>query len=362
MSGSVWTDVSTSATGTKYTPVSTSAPKTTTATATSLLSSTVASVKDTLSMAQLQKQFGIAAAVISADPSLSAALNKILGTGGGSMITDTALQEQIIKNTDWYRKQTDTQRTFDYAKATNPGQFAADLQANASAIVRQYTAMGVPITAAEAMTYAEQMMKQSAIVDGKTVTYDQNWLNQAMSDAIKFDTTNDINGRVVYTGLTGKLETIAQTLYKTAYDYGFPQTVSNDRFQGWFESNLRGLVAGTVNANDIDNELVTRAKSFAPGMAAYLDRGQTLRDAANPWLQAIADTWDMDVNSIDLNNDYVQRALNYQDEKTKEIAPMNLYDTKKMARRSANFDATQKAKEEKTAMASLILKDFGFLG
>jgi hypothetical protein len=41
---------------------------------------------------------------------------------------------------------------------------------------------------------------------------------------------------------------------------------------------------------------------------------------------------------------------------------MNLYDTKKMARRSPKWDMTQAAKEEKTSIASRILQDFGFLG
>jgi hypothetical protein len=42
---------------------------------------------------------------------------------------------------------------------------------------------------------------------------------------------------------------------------------------------------------------------------------------------------------------------------------VNLYDAKKMARRNAKmFDATQTAKEEKTRIASTVLRDMGFLG
>jgi len=118
---------------------------------------------DKLSMAMLQKMYGITAAVINNDPSLLAALNKILGADGGPMITDPALQEAIVKGTSWYRDQTDTQRQFDFAKATNPGQFAADLQKNASNIVKQFASMGLPISASEAIEYANNMMKQAII-------------------------------------------------------------------------------------------------------------------------------------------------------------------------------------------------------
>lgn len=324
-------------------------------------STTVPMTTDRLSMAQLQAQFGITAAVINNDPSLLAALNRILGVDGGPMITDPALQEAIVKGTSWYRDQTDTQRSYDYARATNPGQFAADLQKNASNIVKQYASMGLTISANQAVEYANNMMKQAIIKDGKVVRFDQDYLNKLMADSIKFVKTNSIDGRVVYTGLAGKLETMASKLYGMARDYGFQQTTSNASFDKWFEASMKGLVAGTLNPEDVDNDLQARAKSFAPGLARFIDQGQTLREAADPWLKAIADTWEMDIDQVDLNDDYVQRAINMQDEKG-NFTTMNLYDTKKLARRSAKWDTTQTAKEEKTSIASRILKDFGFLG
>lgn len=324
-------------------------------------STTTPMATDKLSMAQLQAQYGITAAVIANNPSLLAALNRILGADGGPMITDPALQEAIVKGTTWYRDNTDTQRQYDYYKATNPGQFAADLQKNASNIVKQWSSMGLTISANQAIEYANNMMKQAIIKDGKVVRFDQDYLNQIMADSIKFTKTNSIDGRVVYTGLAGKLETMAGELYKAARDYGFEQTTSNANFTKWFEASMKGLVAGTLNPEDVDNQLQDRAKSFAPGLAKFIDQGQTLRQAADPWLQAIADTWETDINAIDLNDDFVQRAINVQD-KDGNFTTMNLYDTKKLARRSSKWDETQTAKEEKTSIANRILKDFGFLG
>ena len=333
--------------------------------------STAAGTKtDTLSMSQLQKQFGIAAAVIGADSSLKSALDKILGVGGGPMITDPALQEQIVKGTSWYRSQTDKQRSFAYAKETNPGQFAADLQTNASAIIKQFFDNGIKISAADAITYAQQMMQQSVIVDGKVISYDQKYLDGLMSKAIDFSKKsviggtkdakgNYISGTIIY-DLDGKLETAAKALYDTAWQYGFPATVSNERFSQWFEASLKGLTAGTLTPEQVDDELQQRAISAFPGVALRIQRGETLRQAADAQLQGLADTWEVDKDSIDLNNDYVQRALNNQNEKG-EIIPMSIYETKKLARRSPDFDHTSIAKEEKTGIASRILKDFGFL-
>lgn len=319
---------------------------------------------DKFSMASLQAKYSIAASVLKANPSLQDALNKILGANGEGMITDEYLQEQIIKQTDWYRTQTDKQRQFDYAKQTNPAQFQADLQANASEIVRKFAANGLKITAQEAITYGEQMMKSSIIQDGKVISYDSNYLNQLMANAIDFTQTGKVGtaDKVVYTKLSGNLETLAQSLYKQAWDYGYDKTMSNAGFTNWFETSMKGLVAGTLNAAQIDDQLQSRAKSFAPGLSNLIDQGQTLRQAADPWLQAMAGVWETDASSIDLNDEYVQRALNVTDEKG-NVKPVNLYDAKKLARRDkVKFDATQQAKEEKTRIANTILRDFGFLG
>ena len=169
-----------------------------------------------------------------------------------------------------------------------------------------------------------------------------------------------VGNRIIY-DLDGKLETLSNTLYKQAYDYGFPSTVSNENFSNWFESTVKGLVSGTLNPEDIDTQLKERAISTFPGLSQQIQRGETLRTAAEPWLKAIADTWEVDPNSLDLNNDYVQRVLNNQDDKG-NIAPMNLYEAKKTARRSSQWNYTSTAKEEKTSIASKLLQDFGFLG
>jgi murein DD-endopeptidase MepM/ murein hydrolase activator NlpD len=330
-----------------------------------VITTTTAQTVDKFSMAELQAKYSIAAAVLKANPSLQDALNKILGgPNGEGMVTDPYLQEQLIKKTDWYRTQTDKQRQFDYAKETNPAQFQADLAANSQEIVRKFAANGLKITAQEAIAYGEQMMKSAVIQNGKVITYDTNYLNQMMANAIDFTQTGKVGttDKVVYTKLSGNLETLAQSLYKQAWDYGYDKTMSNAGFTNWFETSMKGLVAGTLQPAQIDDQLQARAKSFAPGLSSLIDQGQTLRQAADPWLQAMSDVWEIgDTNQIDLNDEYVQRALNVTDEKG-NVQPINLYDTKKLARRSSKWDTTQNAKEEKTRIANTILRDFGFLG
>lgn len=329
------------------------------------VSSTVTGKQDSLDMEQLADEWSVAAAYLGTDKSLQDALNRIMGVDASGkkisgMITDKNLQIQVLKSTDWYKQSTDDWRKFQVFKNTNPGQFSADLQTNAQAIVKNYASAGITIDADKAVKLAEQMMMKSAIIDGKTVLYDQDYMRKTMAQSIDFNKTKTVNNVKIY-DLSGGLETLSNQLYKTAWDYGFPATTSNAGFSTWFEKTIKGLVDGTVNKEDVDNELQARAISMFPGLTQQIQSGQTLRQAADPWLNAISSELETDPNSLDLNNDTVQQVLNYQDEKG-NVSPMNLYSARKKARKDPKWDFTQKAKEEKTGIANRILQDFGFLG
>jgi LysM repeat protein len=313
--------------------------------------------QDTLDDNALAARFSIAASILNQDESLKKVLNQILA----KKVTDPNLQMAMLKETDWFKNNTDDWRKYQFYKDSNPATYQADLQKNAEAFIRKYHAMGVKIDAPTAIKLAEQAMMKSANVNGAIVNYDENYFNQIMANSLDFSKKRTLpNGKIVY-DLSGKTETIANTLYKTAWDYGYQASVSNKGFSSWLENNVKGLIAGTINPEDVDNELQSRAKSMFPGLASQISAGQTLRQAADPWINALANEWEEDPYSMDLNDDFLYRVLNYQDEKG-NVSPMSLYQAKVMARRSPKWQYTSKAKEEYTNIGQKILQDFGFLG
>ena len=323
--------------------------------------------QDTLSMESLSAKFSIAASVLKSDPSLLQALYRIMGmdkTGKkktGTQITDPALQKQILMQTDWFAKNTEDYRKYQFAKQTNPTTFAADLKTNAEAIVKAYVTAGIKITAQEAIDLAQQVMMKSTVSNGKVVTFDANYLKRVMAGAIDFSKTKTVGGVTVF-DTYGQVETITQSLYKKAQDYGYTTSSSKEGFSQWMENSVRGIMAGTLNINDVDNEMQKRAESMFPGLAAQLQTGKTLREAADPWLTAIANTWELNPKDLDLNDPTVQAVLNNQDDKG-NVIPMNLMQAKTAARRNKEkWQFTGQAKEEYTNIGQKILQDFGFLG
>jgi hypothetical protein len=231
---------------------------------------------------------------------------------------------------------------------------------NTNTLLTKYKAAGIPITAQEATAMAEKLMMKSQRVDGKLTVYDDTFINKTIAASIDFTKKRIVNGITLY-DLSGNTETLANQLYEMAWDYGFQSTKSNKGFDQWLQNSVRGLVAGDITEEDIKADLTNSAASMFPGLTAQLSRGQTLREAADPWLKAISDTWEIDQETLDLNDDFVNRILNQQDEKG-NVTPMNLYQAKTAARKSPKWQFTERAKEEYTGMGQKILQDFGFLG
>lgn len=312
--------------------------------------------QDTLSMEQLTAKYAIAAAILNSDKTLQDALNRILA----GKITDPALQLAEIQKSEWFLKNSEDFRKFQVAKTKDPATFEADLIKNTNALILKYKAAGIPITTQEATSMAEKLMMKSQRVNGKTVVYDDTFINNALASAVDFSKKRTI-GNVTLYDLAGNTEKLANQLYDMAWDYGFQSTKSNKGFDQWLQNSVRGLIAGTTTEEDLKAELTNQAASAFPGLAAQLSRGQTLREAADPWLKALADTWEVDQDTLDLNDDYVNRVLNQTDEKG-NVTPMNLYQVKTAARKSPKWQYTERAKEEYTGMGQKILQDFGFLG
>lgn len=302
---------------------------------------------------------GYAASILKKFPELTDVLRGILKEG----IVDPALIAGRITSSDWFKSYLPSYLEVEKQRqAMSPDIWNARVKAAAEKIKVQFIDAGANIDDATALKYAEQMIYGST-GDVRTEDFeefDQDWLQETISDAIDFTKTKEVNG-VKFYDLSGKAEETAQALYKAAYDYGVDSSMSNASFTNWFESSVRRVLDGDAAVQDVDDELVDMAISRFPGLASQLQRGLTLRDAADPYLKAISDVLEYDAGTFDLNDDLVQRVLNNVDE-SGNFKPMSLYDAKLAARRDPRWQYTSKAKTEYTDIASDILKDFGFLG
>jgi hypothetical protein len=313
---------------------------------------------DKLKMKDLRRDFGIAAGVLDEFPELKKTLKEIISMG----VTDPGRQLAMLRETDWFQKH--TQQWMDVEKARlekDPRIWASLVDQRAEEIRIAYEQAGAAVPSDDDLdSMAENLMRGSGW-DGKSFEiYDDKWLRGRIARAIDFSKTKMIDG-VQVADLTGAAGDLATKLYDTAYQFGVDSSMSNTVFKDWFGKTMTGLIDGSMAEEQIDDELRNMAMSRFPGLSQQIQRGLTVRQAADPYLTALGSALEMDPSTLGLDDNLVQQVLNTTDE-TGQFKPMSIYDTKLLARKDERWQYTGQAKQEYTDMASKILRDFGFLG
>jgi hypothetical protein len=315
---------------------------------------------DKLNLGNLARDFGIAAATLKGNEELNSVLSGILNdmrTNGTEYAERDIVQK--IQETNWYKTHLTEYLQKEKDRAAKPEVWEGLKRAKATRIMEQYAASGAEISQDDALVIAEKLMYASGTdANGEMQIYDDTWLKDQIASSIDFSKTSKV-GDFEFYDLSGAAGQTATSLYKLANDYGIDSSMSNQAFTNWFEASTKGLIDGTLQQEDVDDELVSMAVSKFPGFAQQLQRGITLKDAVNPYIKTIADTLGYDETMIDLNDNLVKKVLNSVDEQG-NFKPMSLYDAELEARRDQRFQYTETAKKEKTDIAAQILKDFGF--
>ena len=315
---------------------------------------------DELDLDQLASMYGIAYATLQNNEDLMAVLVDIQDKASrGITVTDRDIQTAIA-NTDWYRNHLNAYKEAERSRAEySPELFDELMNQKADEIIEQYEEQGAVIDPETARKYAEQLFYGSGRNEsGELEFYNDEWLGEQIAQSIDFSKTKTINGVEMY-DLEGMAAENAQLLYEYAYDYGVDSSMSNETFNSWFQKSLQGVMDGSLDETDIEGEMQEMALSRFPGLAPQLQRGLSVREAADPYLRAVQD--ELELATVDLDDDLVQSILNNVDGEGNH-KPVSLYDARLRARKDPRWQRTYQAKQEYTDIASQIAQDFGFLG
>lgn len=311
--------------------------------------------RDKFDITRFTSQYSVPAAIINSDPEILE-VAKWLQANPDAPIADVVLK---IQETNWGKNTSTNRRYWESFAQTKPTDFELVLGEIQTKIEAQYKKAGLTIGQSESRDMATKLLYGSERdQSGNLVRYDQKWVDRQIANSIDFTKTRTVGG-VQVLNVSGSAEKVAQDLYSVAYNYGIDSSMSNQAFKDWFGRTARAVMAGDMDMQQADDEIVDMARSRFPGMSSYFDRGINLRTAADPWIETIKDV--LEVGDVDLNDDLFQRIINNTDEQG-NFRPMSLYEARLAARKDPRWDYTGQAKEEKTDIASKILADFGFLG
>lgn len=244
-----------------------------------------------------------------------------------------------FQGTAWYRTHGQAYRQAYEQQLDDPATWAENTRKQSSSIADNAAAMGVKLDA----TSLNKLVTDS-LVNGWTDNDLKNHLGLMVQA---------VGGSGHYGGTAGDMES---DLRKTAADFG--QQISDQTLL----NTIRSISAGDSTVNDYKALAMKRAQDMYPGWADDMKRGASLRDVADPYIESMAQTLELNPADIDLFDPTVQYALTAkgQQNPNDKTQGFNMYDFQKRLRADPRWTRTKQAQDATSAAATKVLSDFGF--
>lgn len=282
-----------------------------------------------LSHKELAESYGFAYSFLRSDKSLWALFDQaVKGTWSAEKF---AAQ---LKNTSWYRKNSESVRQYKFQWATDPATVKArhaQVSAQISDLAHQ---MGARVSAV-----GLNRLTQSALM----YQWNDNQLRDQLSRYVK-----------VYKGVfAGQAGDDAEKLRNTAYRNGI--NVSSASIQKW----VMDISAGRNNVNNIEEWMRQQAARMSPTHAKELAAGMDLYDIAQPYMQSAAKILEINPADVDLFSPEIRSALNGKGADGKP-ASKSLWQFEQDLKKDPRWLKTKNAQDNLMQTTRGILKDFGF--
>lgn len=249
---------------------------------------------------------------------------------------DADLFTAHLKNTKWWKATSDANRQAQAMAKQDPATYKATLAAHRAAVDQLATKMGAILS-----NGAKDKLAKNILHYGWNDAQIQNFLGKYI----------DFNDKHVLGGLAGQAY---QQLKSYAYDNGVSMS----------EQSLKNAAAYVTRGVSTMEDQIGNIRGIAmgayPAFADQLEAGQSMRDIASPYVQAMAQTLELPDTDIDVFNPKIKNALNRVGQDGKP-APMSLTDFTNYLRDTPDWRRTANAQTATMAVGRQVLADFGLV-
>lgn len=277
----------------------------------------------------LAEQYGYAYSFLKSDKTLWSAFLKAVKAGD-----DATAFAAAVKNTSWYKKNSDSARAYEYLKTNDPGSYNQQRTQLIAQLQDKAGSLGAVVGNATMQRIAENAMKFG---------WNDSQIQNTLAQYVKVT-----NG--VYRGSTGNdLATVQATAYRNGIN------LSKATVASWGQQ----IANGTTTADTLQRQVRQMAKSLAPGYAKELDSGMDLSDIVSPFIESKAKLLEQNPADIDMFDPDIRSAVSGV---TKDGKPASesLWQFEQKIRQSPAWLKTQNAQDSTMAVAHSVLQDFGF--
>lgn len=297
--------------------------------------------KDQLSREELAAQYQQAVGIIYAVPELQQIFTQALDEGW-----TPAKMQASIQNSKWYRENDQYSRTAWAQEQMGGADWQAaqdDARVQVQAVARS---MGSDLTPEELTALTKRYIYEGwgQRAGGKQM------IAQALAKEIGY--VPDSRGQMNLMGAAG---TLADNLKNVARSNGM---VFADN---WYQSAAQSVAAGLSSQDDWERDIREQAAGMWPVYGDKIRQGMNVYDLASPYIQTMAQEFEIDPNQITLNDPYIRQALTAIDEGGNP-AMTTLWDFQKKLRNDPRWMNTAKAQNEITSVTGRVMQMFGLMG
>lgn len=234
--------------------------------------------------------------------------------------------------TQWWQNTQSSARTWDAAYAQDPATVNAQIQQQMADLKAQAAKLGFVIDVGHLHDLARDSLRLG-------------WDQTQIANAIGAESFR--NGKL-------STSTTMQAVRQAVSDYGIP--MSDATMNDWGAK----IAQGEVTTEDLRQELVGMAKGLFPGVADQLDKGLTVRQLANPYMQLAAQTLEIAPDTIDFKDPRWSAALNGVDQKgIRRSLTLSEWSDKIKSDASYGWSKTKAATAQAFDFADTLGKEFG---
>lgn len=280
----------------------------------------------------IEQDYGLAYALFKAFPELNDLLQKAVK----NTWTPARFQTEL-RQTKWFEKHSDVWRKTTALKYSDPQTYHKRMLDNASAYKGIASSMGVNLSQNRLRALAER---------GLLFGWTEDQVKDVLSRYIK-----PSNGEY-----GGSLAASQDNLSKLAYQNGVH--INGHTMQNWMKSIARG----DGSEEQFSNYIKRQAASTFSLYGDQIKNGATMYDIANPYINTMAQTLELNPNEIDLFDPTIRKALSGTRNDKGQLEPVSMTDFEDSLRQDRRWQYTDTANEQARGYVRSLSQMWGLSG
>lgn len=241
-----------------------------------------------------------------------------------------------LEASNWWMSHSPQQRQWHLLNATDPAAALQSVQAQYTEIQSQAQSLGLNLDAGKLMTLSVQALSMG-------------WTEQQLREQMVQMSGGDITH--------GTMGVTRSQLQGMANDYLLP--MSDKSLDNWTRRITSGSATAETFKDQMSRTAMTRYQD--PGIQTALERGMTIREFADPYVQMAAQTLGLNPNDVDLTQTKWSKALDHVDEKgNRRAMSMDEWERSIKMNPMYGYDSSKNGIAEASQLVGQLRQQFGF--